>query len=137
MSARRPISVVIVSQHPLLGEGLAQMLRAEPDLAVTSVPFGAEIGAEIASRAPDVAIVERGLRPPASTLQDLAPRTLFIEFGMDAGPLISYCREEIPAQPGRMLRAIRHVRRLHGAGASVGTAVLLGLVALQPLLTPG
>lgn len=137
MSAKRPISVVIVCQYPLLGEGLAQMLRAEPDLSVTSVPFGTDVSAELSSRAPDVAIVERGLQPPASALQDLAPRTLFIEFGMDAGPLVSYSREEIPAQPGRMLRAIRHARRLRGAPASVGTAVVLGLVALRPLLPPG
>lgn len=125
MHAKRPISVVILYAHPLLGEGLGRMLSAEPDLDVSTVMAGAGAPAEVMARTPDVVVVERGVRPTASALLDLIPGTLFIEFGMDTGLMYSYQRDEIPARPGGILRAIRHARRFGGASVAGLLSMLL------------
>ena len=129
MPVTRPISVVILYSHPLLGEGLARMLSAEPDLDVCAVAVHTNVEADVVARSPDVVIVERGVRPAPADLLDLSPGTLFIEFGMDTGLMYAYQRDQIPARPGGILRAIRHVRRVAGTPASSLLALSMGLSA--------
>ncbi len=135
MPVTRPISVVILYSHPLLGEGLARMLSAEPDLDVCAVAVCTDVEADVVERAPDVVIVERGVHPAPADLLDLSPGTLFIEFGMDTGLMYSYQRDEIPAWPGGILRAIRRARRV--AGTSVTGLVAVSLTLAVTVLPAG
>ncbi len=125
MERTRHISVVILYTHPLLGEGIAKLLSAEPGLTVTPVPSRDLAAAEAALAAvPDVVIFERSDPLQAIDLLRFAPDALLIDVGMDAGPTFSYHREEIPAKPEGILRAIRHMRRA-ARGAVVGAVAVI------------
>ena len=137
MPGTGPISIVVLFAHPLLGEGLARMLSAEADLNVCAVAVHTDAAAEVLERAPDVVIVERGVRPSAADLLDLVPGTLLIEFGMDTGLMYSYQRDEIPARPGGILRAIRHARRMPGVSVTGLVTAALTLCAVAELAAGG
>jgi chemotaxis response regulator CheB len=56
-----PVRVLVVYSHPLLGEGLAGMLAAQPSLAVCSVNVESRDAVEAAlATEPDVIVVEEG-----------------------------------------------------------------------------
>ena len=108
MQDDRPISVLILYAHPLLGEGLARLLSSEPGLEVVAVQSD-DVG--MAERglaaAPDVIIFERGDPDRAVEILELAPDALIIDIGIDPGPTFMYRREEISAWPDEILRTIR------------------------------
>lgn len=110
VQARR---VVILYSHPLLGEGLEHLLRADRDLTVQLVHVESEDEAEAAlsgcllDHCPDVVIVERSMAVKAIDLLSVAPSALLIDVGLDAGPSFSYRREELSPQPDEILRTIR------------------------------
>jgi DNA-binding NarL/FixJ family response regulator len=130
MRGNRRLSVVILYTHALLGEGLAKLLAAEPGLEIRAIPTHDVGAAEAAlSGEPDVVIFERHEPLQAIDLLRLAPNALLIDVGMDAGPTFSYQREEIPAKPEGIVRAIRHLRR-SGRAAVVGALSALATAAL-------
>ncbi len=122
MQAERRISVVILYTHPLFGEGLARLLAAEPGVDVVPV---CAVDIETAQRslalAPDVVIFERGDPDRAVDVLRFAPEALLIDVAIGPGPTFTYYREEIPARPEGLLRAIRQVRRPESSVKPEGT----------------
>ena len=99
--------VVILYEHPLLGEGLERLLRPEADLQVELVHIDSVDVARCAlDPSPDVVILERCASVQALDLLRLAPGALFIDVGLDAGPSWAYRRDELSPQPEDILRAI-------------------------------
>lgn len=132
MQGKRHVSVVILYTHPLLGEGLAKLLSAEPGLDVAAIVMNDAAEAEAAlATEPDVVIFERSDPLQAIDVLRFAPNALLIDVGVDAGPTFQYHREEIPARPEGILRAIRRMKRL-GRTAVAGTLTLLAAGAVPP-----
>ena len=108
MQDDRPISVLILYAHPLLGEGLAELLSSEPTLDVVAVRSDdAGMVERGLADAPDVIIFERGDPDHAVQILELVPDALIIDIGIDPGPTFTYRREEISAWPNGILKAIR------------------------------
>jgi DNA-binding NarL/FixJ family response regulator len=108
----RPISVLILYSHPLLGEGIAKLLAAEPGLEVMPVDGAdAKSAEQMLAHAPDVVIFERGDGDRAVELLESVPDALVIDVGIDAGPAFTYHREQISARFDGILQAIRQSRR--------------------------
>ncbi len=114
MQDDRPISVLILFAHPLLGEGLAGLLSSEPGLKVVAVQGddAAMVERGLAA-APDVIIFERGDPDRAVQILELVPDALIIDVGIGPGPTFTYRREEISAWPEGILAAIRQVSSPH------------------------
>lgn len=117
MRDERPIAVLILYTHPLLGEGLAGMLAAEQDVTVTAVPLS-DIGrTECAlAAAPAVVIFERGDPDRAVEILERVPDALIIDVGIGPGPSFAYHRDEISALPDAIIEAIRSSSTRHPAG---------------------
>lgn len=99
--------VVILYEHPLLGEGLERLLRAETDLQVELVHVdNVDVARCALTPSPDVVVLERCAPVQALDLLRLAPGALFIDVGLDAGPSWAYHRDELSPQPEDILRAI-------------------------------
>jgi DNA-binding NarL/FixJ family response regulator len=108
MQDDRPISVLILYAHPLLGEGIAGLLEAEPGLKVVAVQGDERAAVERGlAAAPDVVIFERGDPDRALEILEIAPAALVIDVGIGPGPTLTYRREEISARPEAILEAIR------------------------------
>jgi DNA-binding NarL/FixJ family response regulator len=104
----RPISVLILYAHPLLGEGLAGLFSSEPGLDVVAVKSDdAGLVERGLAASPDVVIFERGDPDRAVEILESVPGALLIDVGMDAGPTFTYHRQEIPARPEGILELIR------------------------------
>jgi hypothetical protein len=102
-----PRRVVILYDHPLLGEGLERLLRAGTDLQVELVHVdGVDAAQSVLATNPDVVILERSAPLQAIDLLRFAPCALFIDVGLDAGPSWAYRRDELSPQPEEILRAI-------------------------------
>ncbi len=130
MQDDRPISVLILYAHPLLGEGLAGLLSSESGLDVVAVQSDdAGMVERRLAADPDVIIVERGDPDRAVEILELAPDALIIDVGIDPGPTFMYRREEISAWPDEMLRTIRqascHRRRPQSPGPMASPGVLI------------
>ena len=104
--------VVILYDHLLLGEGLERLLRDGSGLEVELVHVDRlETACAAVASNPDVVILERCAPVKAIDLLPLAPSTLFIDVGLDAGPSWAYRRDELSPQPEDILRTI--FDRLH------------------------
>jgi DNA-binding NarL/FixJ family response regulator len=133
----RPISVLILYAHPLLGEGLARMFSSEPGLDVVAIQLcEAGMVERGLAASPDVIIFERGDPDRAIGILELAPEALVIDVGIDTGPAFTFHREEINARPEGILQAIRRVRMID-RDAVVGALAVLGVVAAAVGAGPG
>jgi len=111
------LSIVVLYRHPLLGEGIGQMLAAEPGVEVSYVPCSRADPLEAAAvAAPDMLVVERCGCFDAPQLLDRFPEALVIDIGLGPGPTCVFRRQEIPGDPGAILQL---VRRLKGGHPSV------------------
>jgi DNA-binding NarL/FixJ family response regulator len=117
MQDDRPISVLILYAHPLLGEGLAELLTAEPGLEVVAVQGNddAMVERELAAT-PDVIIFERGDPDRAVKILEVVPDALIIDVGIDPGPTFTYRREEISAWPDAIFESIRQASSRRRSG---------------------
>jgi len=115
-NARR---VVVLYAHPLLGEGLARILRTDPSLTIEAVHAeDLETAATVLGDSPDVVVMERGSLQATDVLA-LAPSALLIDVGLDAGSSWAYHRDELAPQPEDILDAIRRcAARTRGASPS-------------------
>jgi len=112
----RRISVVILYVHPLLGQGLARLLAAEPGLDVTSASAHEACEAATALESgPQVVIVERGVPIDSPGLLSAARDALVLEMSLDPGPSWRLERDEIQSRPEDLLRAIRRFRQVERA----------------------
>jgi len=103
-NARR---VVILYAHPLLGEGLARILRGDPSLTIEAVHVeDLEAAATVLGDEPDVIVMERGALQ-ASDLLALAPAALLIDVGLDGGSSWAYHRDELSPLPEDIFNTIR------------------------------
>ena len=117
---RRPlVRVVILYLHPLLGEGLARLLAAEPGIDVTAVAEGDVTGAAVAlAGRPDVVVEERsdGTRSARPLEPGFAPLRLFV--GID-GAACAGEGEPITVDPELIVRAVRSLKQRRLALVSV------------------
>jgi hypothetical protein len=126
---RKPRRVVILYAHPLLGEGIARLLRSDPGLTIEAVHVeDLETAATALGDSPDVIVMERGAIQAVDVLA-LAPAALLIDVGLDAGSSWAYHRDELSPQPEDILDAIRRCSArshravpLHRSRAPHGTA---------------
>lgn len=119
MEDDRPISVLILYDHPLLGEGLAGLLASEPGMTVVAVGRDDTDAVERELAAgPQVIIFERGDPDRAVAILELVPDALVIDVGINPGPTFTYRREEISAWPDAILDAIRQAPSQRDDGAS-------------------
>lgn len=118
MQGDRPISVLILYTHPLLGEGLAEMLAADPSLDVVAIPAGDAERTECAlATSPQVIIFERGNPDRAVEILERVPNALIIDVGIGPGPTFTYRRDEISAWPDALIEAIHGSSSRRTAGA--------------------
>jgi DNA-binding NarL/FixJ family response regulator len=119
MAGSAPIRVVVLYVHPLLGEGLARLLAAEPDVVTCAISSEDALGMAAALRlAPDAVIVERRERgaPMALPGDVTVPLLLFVDIAGAIGTVGAAhetCADVI--QPGtddleRVVRALRDLR---------------------------
>lgn len=109
MQAHRPISVVILYTHPLLGEGLLGLLAAEPGVDVVAIRSDElDLVEQALERSPQVVIFERGDPDRAVGILELVPDALVIDVAIGPGPTFTYRRDEISAVPDAILDVIRH-----------------------------
>jgi hypothetical protein len=108
---RRPlVRVVILYLHPLLGEGLARLLAAEPGIDVTAVAEGDVTGATVAlAGRPDVVVEERGdgARSAVRLEPGFAPLRLFV--GID-GTGCAGDDEPMTIDPELIVHAVRTLK---------------------------
>jgi hypothetical protein len=109
---RRPlVRVVILYLHPLLGEGLARLLAAEPGIDVTAVREDDAAGAAVAlAGRPDVVVEERGdgSRSARHLEPGFAPLRLYV--GIDG---TGYAGDDEPmtVDPELIVRAVRNLKQ--------------------------
>jgi len=116
-----PRRVVILYDHPLLGEGIERLLRDRAGLEVRLVHIdGADAARAALEDQPDVAIVERCAPIAAIDLLRIAPDTLFVDVGLDDGPSWTYRREQLSPKPEDILRAVSG-RRTAGSRRAAGS----------------
>jgi DNA-binding NarL/FixJ family response regulator len=128
MQDDRPISVLILYAHALLGEGLADLLSGEPGLDVVAVQIDDAGSAEHALEAtPEVIIYERGDPDRAVKMLEFVPDALVIDVGIGAGPTFTYRRDEISALPDAIVAAIRGAPARHTRARGPIPAVPRGL----------
>jgi hypothetical protein len=113
--------IVILYSHPLLGEGIAQLLADEVDADVQLCQVDdVECTRAALMDTPDVVILERSSLVEATDLLHLAPSALLIDVGLDAGPTFTYHRDQLSSQPDAIIGAIRERRSPAGPGTPVG-----------------
>lgn len=109
---RRPlVHVVILYLHPLLGEGLAKLLSAEPGIVVTAIHEDDAMGRAVAlAGRPDVVVEERGDGASTSPRFEhgFAPLRLFV--GID-GTRGASAAEPMTADPELIVRAVRALKQ--------------------------
>jgi DNA-binding NarL/FixJ family response regulator len=131
MLAHEAQRVVILYAHPLLGEGIGRILRAEPGLEVELVSLDdAGEAARALAADPDVVILERTAQRQALDLLPTAPGALFIDVGLDSGPSWTYRRDAIGAEPNELVRVI-HERNEPAAGAPVAAGTPVATAAAR------
>jgi hypothetical protein len=117
---RRPlVRVVILYLHPLLGEGLARLLAAEPGIDVTAVREDDVTGTAVAlAGRPDVVVEERGdgARSARCLEPGFVPLRLFI--GID-GTGSAGDGDPMTVDPELIVRAVRTLKRRRLALVSV------------------
>jgi DNA-binding NarL/FixJ family response regulator len=108
------LSIVVLSSHPLLGEGVTRMLGAEPGVQVRHVSCSeGEAVAAALGAAPDVVVVERCASLDARRVLDFVPDALVFDIDIGPGPTWVYRRQEIPGDPRAILELVRLLRRGH------------------------
>ena len=120
MEADPSISVLVLFRHPLFGEGVAHLLRHQPDLAVTAMAIdGAGPPSAVMDPAPDVVIVERGDPGRAVEVLRVAPDALVIDVGMEPGPAYAYRRDVLESCPDGLVGLIHEVLGRRRPGVAV------------------
>ena len=132
MEGSGPIRVLILYVHPLLGEGLAKLLAAEPGISARAIAMVDASGTAAAlSTGPDAVIVERREASAATALQASvasasAPLLLFVDIegtGAHSAPAAELVHaataRQVTDDLERVVRAVRDLRdrRLSLVGA--------------------
>ena len=124
MEGSGPIRVLILYVHPLLGEGLAKLLAAEPGIAARAIAMADAPGTAAAlSARPDAVIVERRDASAPLALQGAAlpggsaPLLLFVDIegtatpsAPDADRIHASMTRPVIDDLERVVRAVRDLR---------------------------
>jgi DNA-binding NarL/FixJ family response regulator len=128
MEGSAPIRVAILYVHPLLGEGLARLLAAEPGVAACAISTDDASGTAAALRSePDVVIVERRARsaPLPFPRRATMPLLLFVDIAGAAatGRAVREPRADsirpVTDDLERVVRAVRDLKRRRAALVAV------------------
>lgn len=126
MEAPAPIRVVILYVHPLLGEGLAKLLAAEPGIAASAISTDDAPGTAAAlTLQPDALIIEHREKVASPTLPGdvTVPLVLFVDIAGAGEALRSAGAARADGQDGRhgtrpvtddlerVVRAVRDLKR--------------------------
>ncbi len=105
---RRRTSVLVLYTHPLFGQVIKQLLAGEAWLRVAAVAaVDADAVEQALASAPDMVIVEEGVRLDLQLLRDLAPRTLVIDLSVDASGARRPRPGAVAANPETLVDVIR------------------------------
>jgi DNA-binding NarL/FixJ family response regulator len=109
MQRNRQLVVAIICAHPLLGEGIARLLAAEPGMEVLAAPpRDTDTALGVLAAGPDVVIFEPGGLLHELDLPVKAPHALLIDVSMGSGPCpTGDARRSGPEEIIRVLRRLR------------------------------
>lgn len=114
MSGNRGLVIVVLSCHPLLGEGVGRLLAEEPHVRVRQAAcHQPALVDELLAAAPDVVVVERCSQLDAPAILERAPDALVFDISIGPGPTWVYRRQEIPGDPVAILELVRLLRSGH------------------------
>jgi DNA-binding NarL/FixJ family response regulator len=114
MSGNRGLVIVVLSCHPLLGEGVGRLLGEEPDVVVRQAGcHQAGLIDELLAAGPDVVVVERCSQLDATAILERAPDALVFDISIEPGPTWVYRRQEIPGDPIAILELVQLLRSGH------------------------
>lgn len=134
---RGPDRVVVLYSHPLLGEGLGQMLAAEPGLVVTTVSLGTLDGLDDALAGnPDVVVFEEG--GPIGILDVLrrSGATVIVDVDITSSTAWTLQRHELRSAPDEVLGAVREALAVRERSASPSSGPGLPVCGPQVGATP-
>ena len=114
MSANRGLVIVVLSCHPLLGEGVGRLLGAEPGVSVHLA------ACEQAGRIDRLLAESRTSSWWSAARRSMhrshprsLPRRAGLRFTIGSGPTWVYRRQEIPGDPVAILELVRLLRSGH------------------------
>jgi hypothetical protein len=129
-----PVRVLVLYSHPLMGEGLGQMLAAEPGVMVDAVDVAVPEAVEAAlAREPAVIVVEEGGAMDAADVMRRSNCPVVLDVDITTTRAWTLRRELLSSRPDEFLATIRTVV---GCEARAETRNEPDL-ALQPVRLPG
>lgn len=145
-----PVKVLVLYSHPLMGEGLGQMLAAEPGIVVYAVDIAEQAAVDEAlASEPAVIVVEEGGRVDAADVVRRSTCPVVLDVDITTTRAWALHRESLNSRPDEFLAAIRAA--VNGAALPAGTGAGDGADAatadrpqrtksdkpLAPVITPG
>lgn len=145
-----PVKVLVLYSHPLMGEGLGQMLAAEPGIVVYAVDIAEQAAVDEAlASEPAVIVVEEGGRVDAADVVRRSDCPVVLDVDITTTRAWALHRESLNSRPDEFLAAIRAA--VNGAALPAGTGAGDGPDAaaadrprrtkadkpLAPVITPG
>lgn len=114
MASQPRLRILIISCHPLLGEGVGRLLAAEAGVTVSHVACSQAERVDAALRTgPDVVVAERCDGCDARQILARVPNALVFDIGIGPGPTWVYRRQEIPGDPHAIVQLVRLLRSGH------------------------
>jgi DNA-binding NarL/FixJ family response regulator len=114
MMSQPRLAILIISCHPLLGEGIGRLLAAEEGMRVSHAACSQPERVDAAlGTGPDVVVVERCSGCDARQVLARVPNALVFDIGIEPGPTWVYRRQEIPGDPHAIVQLVRLLRRGH------------------------
>jgi DNA-binding NarL/FixJ family response regulator len=115
-----PVKVLVLYSHPLMGEGLGQMLAAEPGIVVYAVDIAEQTAVDEAlASEPAVIVVEEGGRVDAADVVRRSSCPVVLDVDITTTRAWALHRESLNSRPDEFLAAIRAA--VNGAAQPAGT----------------
>jgi DNA-binding NarL/FixJ family response regulator len=119
-----PVKVLVLYSHPLMGEGLGQMLASEPGIVVYAVDIAEQAAVDEAlASEPAVIVVEEGGRVDAADVVRRSSCPVVLDVDITTTRAWALHRESLNSRPDEFLAAIR---------AAVNGAAVNGAVHASP-----
>ena len=129
-----PVRVLVLYSHPLMGEGLGQMLAAEPGVIVDAVDIADSVAVDAAlAREPAVIVVEEGGAVDAADIMRRSDCPVVLDVDITTTRAWTLRREQLSSRPDDFLAMIRNVVGCEARGETRSEPDL----SLQPVQLPG